>query len=206
MCQFIETILFENEEMPLINWHEERFAKTQRANFGKVIYSSLEKIIFDSDYPKEKNIRYKCRVVYDAAHINIEFVPYQKKTINKLILKIDNEIEYDFKYANRERLNSLSKDLQPNEEVLIVKNNLLTDTSFTNIALFDGTDWFTPTKPLLEGVQRSYLLSKEIIRKKDIALNELKNYSKTKLFNALNNWSDAWELDNSNVITERDII
>ncbi|ANI89114.1 hypothetical protein A9P82_07315 [Arachidicoccus ginsenosidimutans] len=195
MCRFIETILFENNEMPLIHWHEQRFVKTQEANFSKIIYPSLEKIILQSNIPQENNIRYKCRVVYDSANVQVEFSPYQKKQINKLIVKVDDEIDYSFKYENREKLNALTKDLKPDEEVLIVKNNLLTDTSFTNIALFDGTNWFTPAKPLLQGVQRNELLSQKIIHEADIDIFQLKNYSKIKLFNALNDWEHVWELN-----------
>ena len=185
--------------MPLIYWHEERFAKTQSANFGKIIYPSLEEIVRASDTPKGNNICYKCRVVYDSENIDVEFPVYQRKKINRLIVKTDNEIDYQFKCANRKRLNLLCKDLRADEEVLIVKNDLLTDTSFTNIALFDGSNWFTPEKPLLQGVQRNYLLSKKMIHEKDISLQELKTYSKIKLFNALNDWNDAWELDRSNI-------
>lgn len=195
MYRFIETILFENDGMPLIHWHEERFARTQRVHFDKIIYPSLEEIIRQSDIPKEEQTRYKCRVVYDSANVRVEFSVYRRKAIDKLIAKTDNEIDYRYKYENREQLNFLSKNLQSGEEVLIVKNNLLTDTSFTNIALFDGAQWFTPAKPLLQGVQRNYLLSQKIIREADINIRQLKNYTAIKLFNALNNWHDAWELD-----------
>lgn len=199
MCRFIETILFENGKMPLIHWHEQRFAKTQSASFGKIIYPSLEKIVLHANVPQERQIRYKCRVVYDAADATVEFSVYKRKTIDKLIVQTANEIDYCFKHENREQLNFLCKGLQPDEEVLIVKNKLLTDTSFTNIALFDGTQWLTPAKPLLQGVQRNYLLSQKIILAKDISLQALKDYSKIKLFNALNDWNDAWELDIKNI-------
>ncbi|MDE1192094.1 MAG: aminotransferase class IV [Arachidicoccus sp.] len=186
--------------MPLIHWHEQRFLKTQKANFGKIIYFSLEEIILDSNYPKEKNIRYKCRVVYDAANVEVEFSPYQRKQINKLIIKEGSEIEYSFKYADRNKLNALSENLKDDEEVLIVQNNLLTDTSFTNIALYNGTDWLTPAKPLLQGVQRNYLLSQNVIHEADIDFRDLKNYSEIKLFNALNGWESAWILSCSDIL------
>ncbi len=185
--------------MPLVHWHEQRFAKTQQANFGKIIYPSLEEIIFRSNIPTEKNIRYKCRVIYDSVSIQVEFSPYQKKTINKLVVRVDDTINYHFKYANRERLNILSQNLKKAEEMLVVKNNLLTDTSFTNIALFDSKKWYTPAYPLLQGTRRNDLLSKNIIHEKDIAIDHLKDYLKIKLFNAMIDWNEAWELDIKNV-------
>jgi 4-amino-4-deoxychorismate lyase len=181
--------------MPLIQRHEQRFAKTQQINFGKIIFPSLEKIILSENLPAEKYIRCKCRVVYDSANVQVTFSPYRKKKINKLIVKIADEVNYHFKYENRAQLNALTKDLNPDEEVLIVKNNLLTDTSFTNIALFDGDYWHTPAKPLLQGVRRNELLAKNIICEANISVAQLKNYSKIRLFNALNGWEDAWELD-----------
>ena len=68
---------------------------------------------------------------------------------------------------------------------MIVKNNLLTDTSTCNIALFNGQDWYTPERPLLKGVQRQYLLSKGLIKTKDIYISDLIKYNRIRLFNAL---------------------
>ena len=92
MCRFIETILLDNGKMPLIHWHEERFAQTQRAHYGKIIYPSLEDIVRHTNITQEKQIRYKCRVVYDSTDVKVEFSVYQRKAINKLIIKTDNEI------------------------------------------------------------------------------------------------------------------
>ena len=39
------------------------------------------------------------------------------------------------------------------DEILITRNGLLTDTSIANIALFNGKEWHTPKHPLLKGVQ-----------------------------------------------------
>ncbi|HEY6915657.1 MAG TPA: aminotransferase class IV, partial [Paludibacter sp.] len=66
-----------------------------------------------------------------------------------------------------------------------VKNGLLTDTSYCNIALYDGQNWFTPRVPLLYGVNRAELLLEEKLIEKDIAVEELKSYEKIALFNAM---------------------
>jgi len=187
--------------MPLIQWHEQRFLQTQKVNFGQVVYPSLEKIVLSAvSSSVEKEIRYKCRVVYDAQTIQVEFVPYSKKTIEKLVVKVDDTIEYGFKYSNRKRFDELTKDLRADEEVLIVKNDLLTDTSFTNIALFDGEKWYTPSKPLLQGVQRAHLLSEKIIFERNIRATDLPNYFSIKLFNALNDWEESWTIETKYII------
>ena len=33
------------------------------------------------------------------------------------------------------------------DEILIIRDNHLTDTSYTNVALYDGQQWFTPLYP-----------------------------------------------------------
>lgn len=195
MLRFLESILIENGHMPVISWHEQRFANTQELNFGKIVFPSLESEITRTVMPHKKNIRYKCRVVYDSENIRVEFSEYKRKQIEFLIIKEDNEISYPFKYEDRRCFAGLTKDLQHNEEVLIVKNGLLTDTSFTNIALFDGTNWETPSVPLLPGIRRRSLMEENIICEKDIRIMDLEKYSKIRLFNALVGWEEAWELD-----------
>ncbi|WP_309546477.1 aminotransferase class IV [Hoylesella marshii] len=71
------------------------------------------------------------------------------------------------------------------DDVLIVRNGLLTDTSYTNIALYDGYQWFTPATPLLEGTMRASLLDSGMLIEKDILLSDLPHYQYIALFNAM---------------------
>ena len=71
------------------------------------------------------------------------------------------------------------------DEILIVKNGLLCDTSIANIALFDGRKWMTPKTPLLEGTTRQRLLESGFLTVKDIAVEDLKMYSQMALMNAM---------------------
>lgn len=71
------------------------------------------------------------------------------------------------------------------DEIIIVKHGLLTDTSFTNLAIYDGNHWITPKRPLLLGTKRAALLDKGIIQEADITLNDLRNAVKVSLFNAM---------------------
>ena len=47
-----------------------------------------------------------------------------------------------------------------------MKQGLLTDTSIANIALSDGTHWYTPAHPLLKGTKRAALLEEGILQEK----------------------------------------
>jgi 4-amino-4-deoxychorismate lyase len=199
MSRFFETIRYENGSMPLINLHEERFAYTQQTAWGIILYTSLTQVIENSfqhlTFSIQKNIKYKCRVEYGISNIRVDFSPYHQKEIIWLKLIETDDINYSLKFADRSMLTNLCKGIDDITEILLIKNKLLTDTSFTNIALLDGKQWVTPTKPLFEGVQRNHLLSEGIIFEKDIHKKDLGKFTHIKLFNALVNWDEAWVFD-----------
>jgi 4-amino-4-deoxychorismate lyase len=47
---------------------------------------------------------YKCRVVYDDKQVQVTFEPYKPKQIQTLKLVVDNAIEYNHKWVNRDRI------------------------------------------------------------------------------------------------------
>ena len=55
------------------------------------------------------------------------------------------------------------------DDILIIRNGLITDMSYANVAFFDGTQWLTPRIPLLAGTCRERLLETGPIREADIA-------------------------------------
>ena len=96
-----------------------------------------------------------------------------------------NTIDYTYKSAGREPLNCLFALRGACDDILIVKQGLLTDTSIANIALWDGCEWHTPAQPLLAGTQRRHLLDSGQIKETDIPVASLGNYRHIRLFNAL---------------------
>jgi 4-amino-4-deoxychorismate lyase len=71
------------------------------------------------------------------------------------------------------------------DDIIIERGGLLTDTTIANIAFFDGKEWITPKKPLLEGSLRAKLLDNKILVKKDIKIDSLKHFSHYALMNAM---------------------
>ena len=65
------------------------------------------------------------------------------REIRSLKVVVDDRIDYSFKSADRSSLNRLTAQKGDCDEIIIVKNGLVTDTSFTNIAVFDGEQWLT---------------------------------------------------------------
>ena len=134
---------------------------------------------------------YKCTITYNEAIVDIKAQPYTIRKIENLKLIIDDTIDYSYKYAEREELNRLLAKREECDEILIVKNGLITDTSFSNIVFFDGVKWLTPSKPLLKGTKRQKLLNDKIIEEADVEISDLKIFSKACLINAMLEMGDS---------------
>ena len=107
------------------------------------------------------------------------------RDIKSLKLVYDDAIDYSYKYADRSALTKLLEQKGNCDEIIIVKNALLTDTSYTNLAFFNGKEWHTPSTPLLKGTMRERLVEEEKIREAAITVNDLKNYEKVSLINCM---------------------
>lgn len=184
MCLFIETIRIEDGKINNLDYHIERFNRT-RAVFWKDS-APLDLRTFVS--PQSLAGMYKCRVVYGREIEEITYAPYQMRDVFSLRLVVADTVDYTYKSTNRENLNVLYTQRQMADDVLIVKDGCLTDTSIANVALYDGKMWCTPARPLLRGTKRAELLDKKIIVEKDIPQTHLGEYSKIMLFNAMIDW------------------
>ncbi len=77
-------------------------------------------------------------------------------------------------------------------EIIIVKNNHITDSSFSNLLFKKGKEWFTPSRYLLNGVQRQYLLKNKKIKEAEITLQNIAEYSHFQIINAMNDFDDMF--------------
>ena len=128
---------------------------------------------------------YKCRLIYSDTVKKPEFLPYHKRKIKSLKLVVCESIEYNYKYKNRECLNELLELKQNCDDILLVKNKRITDTSFSNVVFSDGKKWITPSTPLLKGTKREKLLSDGKIVQDEIKVNDLKYFQKAALINSM---------------------
>jgi 4-amino-4-deoxychorismate lyase len=183
MCLLLETIKIE-AGIPCNLWfHNLRFNNSRKELFGCRDFIKLENII---KIPSEfNNGLYKCRLIYSDTVKKPEFLPYRKRKIRCLKVVVCNSIEYNYKYENRECLNELLELKQNCDDILIVKNKKITDTSFSNIVFFDGKKWLTPSEPLLKGTKREKLLSDGKIVQDEIKISDLKYFQKAALINSM---------------------
>jgi 4-amino-4-deoxychorismate lyase len=184
MSRFLETIQLRDGEFKLVEQHQQRMNLALAENYPCAKSNALREYLQRSNYPTIG--LFKCRVVYDALIEKLEFVPYEQPIIRSLKAVETNLETWRYKLTDRTGLQNAVTQKGVCDDVLFVKNGLLTDTSYCNIALYDGKKWVTPRLPLLYGVQRERLLQEGKIVEKNIPLNELGQYSEICLFNAMN--------------------
>ena len=188
--QFVETIKIKNGKALALPYHQARMERTIRRFFPSFTsfpsIASADINLSSLISPKEEMDFYKARVVYGAQGVEaIEYAPYKMKEIHSLKVVEDDSIDYTYKSTDRSALNALVAQKGDCDEIIIVKNGLITDTSFTNLALFDGNNWLTPKHPLLLGTKRAQLLEAGIIEEAELTLEDLRKTEKVSLFNAM---------------------
>ena len=177
---FFETIKIQEGKVCNIEWHQKRYERTLKHFGAKKIYALKDLI----KQPKESDTL-RCKLVYTPQNIeSITYTPYQKRFISSLKL-IEADIDYSFKYLDRSSLDALFNKKEECDDVLIVKDGLITDTSIANVAFFDGTKWFTPRKPLLAGTSRACHIASGRLEEADITPAMLERFSKIALLNAM---------------------
>ena len=165
MYQFIETIRIEKGNACNLFYHNRRLNEVRRYFRPECAPLHLEDYLHLS---ADMN-GVKCRVIYTEEGITeVSYSLYEMRPVRSLRMVCSDTIDYSFKSTDRRKLNSLFQIRQDKDDILIVKNGLLTDTSIANIALYDGNDWYTPLHPLLKGTKRAELLDKGVLKEKEI--------------------------------------
>ena len=175
----LETIKIEDGEVHNLSYHQDRCTKSRQKLFQSKDVLDLSSIIV-----APKVGLYRCRILYAENVHSIEYIPYTPKEIQTLKI-VSSDIEYNLKYANRDALNTLLESNKDVDEVIIEKDGYLTDTTIANIAFFDGKQWLTPEKPLLQGTMRAKLIDEGFLQPKEIKQADLQNYSQVALMNAM---------------------
>ena len=179
MSLLLETIKIEDGNIENLFYHQKRFDKSRNE-----LFELRDKLELSSIIEAPQKGLYRCRILYDQEIHSIEYIPYKPKNIEKLKI-ITSNINYDYKYADREMFNTLLQTHSEYDEIIIEKDGYLTDTTISNIAFYDGLRWITPTKPLLEGTMRAKLLDEGFLQTKTIRKEDLKNYSQIALMNSM---------------------
>ena len=182
MCLLLETIRINNGKPQNLEYHQARLNAAMKFHFTQYESFKLSEYI-SCPVELQKDI-VKCRVLYDRSIQTITYDSYSRRLIQSLALVHNNNIEYNWKYADRSEFEEMSGNNWA-DDVLIVKNGLITDTSFSNIAFFDGKNWLTPKTPLLKGTRRESLLRTGKLYEADISPKDLPTFAEARIINAM---------------------
>jgi len=164
-------------------WHQLRFQQAYSTLFGKPpTFNLVDGIQVPKKFSQGK---VKLKISYDAAHKEHYFQHYKMQNVQQIQLVAVENLDYTYKYSKRENLELLFAQRGHCDDVLIVRNGWITDSSYANVVFYDGAHWWTPAAPLLAGTCRARLLSKGVIREKPIHVKDLKLFNGLKLINAL---------------------
>ncbi|MDN5212069.1 aminotransferase class IV [Fulvivirgaceae bacterium BMA12] len=183
MCRLLESIKITASGVENLERHNERLNASRLEIFG--LENQLDLSAFVQSPPLTGEEIIKCRVIYAEEVIKIEYISYCKKDIKTLKVVYDDEVNYAFKFEDRSHLNRLYGLKGECDDVLIIKDGMVTDFSYGNIVFYDGNQWITPGQPLLAGTMRAELIKSGRIVEKNVTPDDLNQYQSFKLINAL---------------------
>jgi 4-amino-4-deoxychorismate lyase len=197
MCRFIETICIRNGEPERLLWHNARLNRTRR----EVLHQSGELDLTGYLTIQEgvKDSLLKCRVTYRETIEKVEFEPYTIRPLHSLRLIKADQIDYPYKYAKRECLQALFAQRGDADDVLLVKDGLITDTSYANIIFRKGTKWYTPNPPLLPGTRRASYIAQGRIGLMSVHPGMLPEFEEARIINAMISLEDSPVISMENI-------
>jgi 4-amino-4-deoxychorismate lyase len=198
MCLLYETIRISQGVPQHLSWHEKRMNSAVRELWADTAPISLaEQIHVGQEFSIGVT---KCKIEYGPAIQQIRFSQYEMRIIRSLKLVDCPDIDYHLKYADRSLLETLFSMREGCDDIIIVKNGLITDTSISNLAFFDGSAWYTPANPLLKGTCRNRLIAENQLTEMDIRQDDLGKFMGCKLINAMRDLQEEELVPVSNII------
>ena len=198
MESFIETIKVLNGQFYNLEAHERRAKVTAKAFFGKSLAWEVERMVIPSEMSSGL---VKCRVVYDSEVREVCFQPYNMRRIRSLRLVNGDGVDYRYKSTDRSVFARLWEQRGACDDVLIVRDGWVTDTSFTNVVFEDSRGGlYTPDTCLPEGIRRQGLLDAERIQMCPIRVEDIRHFHRVFLVNAMIGLEDEVSVPVVNIV------
>ena len=180
----LETLKIEKRQIHNLEWHNARMNESRNALLDLNESLDLANFIKIPDDLGEGT--YRCRVLYGKEIDEIQFLPHQTRTVRSLKMIHCNDIEYGFKYTDRHKLEELFELRGDYDEILIIKDGYITDTSISNIVFrLPDDSWLTPVTPLLKGTMREHLLEANQIAEAVLSPEDLPKLTCAKMINCM---------------------
>jgi 4-amino-4-deoxychorismate lyase len=179
----LETIAIKNKTLLNLKYHNERLNNSRKFLLGEINPINIrDEVVIPSDINENT---YKCRIVYSHKIEKIEIQEYHLRPVRSLKIVEADHLNYDYKLKDRKPIEILFNKRGACDDILIIKNGHVTDTSYANIIFWNGESWITPSTPLLNGTKRQKLLQEGIIKEEAVSVDNLSKFSKARLVNAL---------------------
>ncbi len=168
-----ETIKIKNGKLQNLKYHQQRVNSTRE-------FLGFKNQLDLNTLPIER-LNGVLRVDYAENILSVTYRDLKEREFREFVV-VKSDIEYGYKYANRDELDSLKV---AEREIIIVKNGLLTDTTIANIALHVEDVWLTPKTALLRGTTRERLIDSGFLKCEDLTIKDLKKSKNFAIMNAL---------------------
>ena len=182
MSRLIENIMLKNGIPENLVYHQLRLNQARKELFG---ISDTIDLVSEIIVPEAFRIGLnKCRIIYAETLEEIQYEPYSLRNVKTLQLVYDDLINYSYKFRNRDHINQLFSFRGQADDIIIIKEGWITDSSICNLVFEDNNGLNTPSTPLLKGTKREKLILEKIIIEKEIRKNDLQKYRRVHLINA----------------------
>ena len=190
MSRFFESIKLLDGKLHLLDLHAKRLNTTRNAFFEGAKDINLERELM---IPCEKQQGlYKVKLVYSRYLESLTIDSYFIKDHLKVKLLEKPEITYDYKFLDRKILEEDFREDADFDDIIFLKNGILTDATYSNLAFYDGERWFTPEKCLFRGVKRQFLLDSRKIHEMEIQKVDIINFQKIAFINAMRDFEKIY--------------
>lgn len=197
MSLLIESLKLKDGVLSNLEYHQRRLNRSLNELFSQSDEIDLEREIIISEEFKKGT--FKVRVTYGPKIEKVEIEPYTFRAIRSLKIVHHNSIDYHLKYSKRLMLQELFMERGECDDIIIIKNEYVTDSFAANLLFFDGERWITPKTPLLKGTKRQLLLDKGLIAEKHIRQQNISDYLKVGLVNAMIDMDEMPVMDIKNI-------
>ena len=184
MSLLIESIKIFNGRIYNLRRHENRIQQSRVALISKDITPIPLRKYIEIPIDLRQGL-VKCRIVYKEDIQEVSYTPYLPNIIESLKLVESNLIDYQYKYLDRTHIKELYAQRGNCDDIIMVKDRMLSDSSYGNIALLKDGVWYTPSTCLLNGTRRQQLIDQGKILEADIPVVDIEQYEKICLFNAM---------------------
>ena len=201
MYPLFETVCIRDAKVMYPEWHIRRYEESFLRFYGyppqEPLFDSVSLIDSLQRLPASDTV--KMKILYGSKGKIVELLPYSSKNIQTLKMVEADDIDYSLKFADRSCLDELTAQRGIYDDILIIKDEMVTDSSFCNIVFFDGDRYITPSTPLLRGVARQRLLDLGVIEEREIKAVDIGKFGSFVRMNAMRDFFSLPQIPVGNI-------